>query len=177
MTALATQFKAIMSKRDGYMSIPQFMEKDIVEYTFDNLFKVHSSDFSEWVVYWEGSPVAVRCKVVPQVLANGHIRVGIFKKDLVAVDVVGEYTYHTNQVMGSFFGDKFGNARKVSQLATDYAKDYLNGKVVETAPVQNKASDNAVKEVQRYTESKVISSEEATRLKELMAKNWGVSLK
>lgn len=180
MAVLANIFKNNMAKRHGFLSINDVMDDNFQYYTFDSIVKLHEANFDSWVVYWEGSPVAVKCTVKADVLPNGFVKVAILNKEVAFTDVLGEYPSSTNHVMGSYFGDKFSDARGIAKMAADFAtaftaaqKSTPKREALPTAP----AAENSLAEVERYAKSNLIPDSEVGAFKDIIAKNWGVRLK
>lgn len=180
MTVLANIFKNNMRARHGFLSINEFLDEGLQYYTFDSIVKLHKANFESWVVYWESSPVAVKCTVKADVLPNGFVKVAILSKEVVFTDAIGEYPSNTNHVLGSFFGEKFSNARGIAKMASEFAVAFTAAQI--SSPVREAmptapAAENAIAEVQRYTKSNMIPDSEVDTFKDIIAKNWGVQLK
>lgn len=163
MSALATKMTNAMSKRAGYLPFNGLMDENLMYYTFKDCIKIEHENFHKWVVYWEDFPMAVVCDVKADKLTNGFVKVAILNKTVVPVEEVGLYANRKTHVYGHMLKGKFCNKTQSEQFVRD---EMLKGADVQVTSTSSKKE-------QKVT----LSNSEISNLKEVMAKNWGITLK
>lgn len=166
MSVLATKMTNAMSKRAGYLPFNGLMDENLMYYTFKDCIKIEHENFRKWVLYWEDFPMAVVCDVKADKLVNGFVKVAILNKTIVPVEEIGLYMHRKTHMYGDIVKGEF---RTKSQ-----AEEFVRSELLKGADVQTTTSTASTsKKEQKVT----LSNAEISNLKEVMAKNWGITLK
>lgn len=173
-SVLATKITKAMINRAGYIPLETItdeggflgiFDESFMYYTFKDCLKVSNANFNKWVCYWDGVPFAVVCDVKADKLVNGFVKIAILSKTEVPLTEIGAMPGNSNTVFGTMINGKFLNERGVQKFVVD---GLTRGTSVDV---------QVAKPVQRSAEKTVLSNDEIKNLKEVMAKNWGVTLK
>lgn len=169
MTILYTNMTTSMINRSGYVDFRDVFEEQFDTYVFQHCIKVKNAKFDEWVMFWGGTPI-VRCKVMCSVLPTGFTKVVIVSKEMVDASVVGAYPSKHNFCTVSAIGQKHSDFRNTVKATVDVMKNEFGAEPV-------RATQTSQAEVQRYADSKLMSAEETQTFKDIIAQNWGCTLK
>lgn len=124
MNVLGTKFTTAMGARNGWFSINEVMEDTFKQYTFNQCLKLKvtpenkdNMNFVQWVMYWEGSPVAVHLHVLTTVLSTGYVKATVISKRHVFLDEIGEYPSKQAVMDGFIVDGKFVDKKTAEALA------------------------------------------------------------
>lgn len=128
MKVLATQFKANMSLREGYLSISDVVENNFKQHIFNSCIKLtpkkdEKVEFTKWLAYWEGSPVLIEMTVLTTVLPTGYVKVTIVDKAVRGIDEVGFYPGKQSKTMVEY---RDGKLLVTEEDLRQAAQKYLN---------------------------------------------------
>lgn len=175
-SVLATKITKSMINRAGYIPLETttdeggflgIFDESFMYYTFKDCLKVQNSSFNKWVCYWEGLPFAVVCDVKADKLANGFVKIAILSKTEVPISEIGVMPGNSNTVFGHIVNGKFMNSKAVQKFVTE-GLNRGTSIGVDIQPTQP---------VLRKVDKTILSNDEIKRLKEIIATNWGITLK
>lgn len=114
MNVLGTKFSTAMGARNGWFTINEVLDDTFKHYTFNQCLKLKVTpetkddmNFIEWVMYWEGSPVAVHLHVLTTVLSTGYVKATVISKRHVFTDEIGEFPGKQAIIDGYMIDGKF----------------------------------------------------------------------